>query len=271
MLRISGTGRTHVGLIRASNEDSAFVGPGCMLVADGVGGGAAGEVASATAAYAVAATAMAGDGDDPVRVLSRGIRIAQEQIAAGVDADPSRGGMATTLTALATDGTRFALAHLGDSRGYVFRDHLLTRVTRDHTYVQDLVDEGRLSETAVTEHPWRNVVLRTVNGTVSAEADLVALHLEAGDRVLLVSDGVTDLVGEAQIQTYLDRNGDDAAVDALISAALARGGKDNITCVLATIVDGPPVSADGQLLGAVRDPANVVDLAAVRAASADTA
>lgn len=271
MLRISGTGRTHVGLVRSSNEDSAFIGPSCMLVADGVGGGAAGEIASATAAYAVAATAMMSDGEDPVALLTRAVRLAQSQVAAGVEADASRGGMATTLTALVTDGVSFALAHLGDSRGYVYRDDLLTRVTRDHTYVQDLVDEGRLDESEVREHPWRNVVLRTVNGTMGAEADLLALHLAPGDRVLLASDGLTDMVGEDEIGEHLARRGDDDAVESLIGAALARGGRDNVTCVLATVVDGPAVSSDGQLLGAVRDPANVVDLAAVKAATADTA
>ncbi len=271
MLRISGTARTHVGLVRTSNEDSAFVGPSCILVADGVGGGAAGEVASATAAYAVAATALASAGEDPITVLTRGFRAAQTQVAAGVEADAARGGMATTLTALVTDGATFALAHLGDSRGYVFRDHELTQVTRDHTYVQDLVDEGRIEAAEVRAHPWRNVVLRSVNGTADAEADLLRLHLEPGDRVLLASDGLTDLVSEEEITEVLARRGDDSAADSLISAALARGGRDNVTCVLATVVDGPAVNSDGQLLGAVRDPANVVDLTAVRDVPADTA
>src|SRR3954470_16847513 len=113
MLRISGTGESHVGLVRADNEDSAFLGPTCMLVADGVGGGAAGEVASASTAYAVAATALARSGDDPAAILRDAIELAQSQIRAGVVADPERTGMATTLTAVVTDGTSFALAHLG--------------------------------------------------------------------------------------------------------------------------------------------------------------
>src|SRR4051812_22569043 len=174
MLRISGTGETHVGLVRADNEDSAFVGPTCILVADGVGGGAAGEIASATTAYAVAAHALMHAGEDPATVLRDGIMLAQAQIRAGVTADPDREGMATTLTALCTDGRSFVLAHLGDSRGYVFRHGELTRVTRDHTYVQDLVDEGRLDEQGVVEHPWRNVVLRSVNGSEDAVPDLLA-------------------------------------------------------------------------------------------------
>ena len=267
MLRISGTGETHVGLVRADNEDSAFVGPTCILVADGVGGGAAGEVASATAAYAVSASALLHAGEDPALVLREAVSLAQLQLRAGVEADPDRTGMATTLTALVTDGRVFVMAHLGDSRGYVFRDGELTRVTRDHTYVQDLLDEGRLDAGSVAEHPWRNVVMRTLNAD-PAVPDLIRLDLAAGDRVLLASDGLTDLVDDAVIAEIVANRSDDDAVGALVAAALGRGGRDNITCVLATVVDGPPISADGLLLGAVRDPDNVIDIAAVRAASA---
>ncbi len=263
MLRLSGAGDSHVGLVRSGNEDSGFVGPTCILIADGVGGGAAGEVASATTAYAVAKMVMQRSGQDPVEVLTDAVQLAQTQVAAGISADRSRAGMATTLTAVVTDGEDFALAHLGDSRGYVFRDETLTLVTRDHTYVQDLVDDGRLDPDEVPDHPWRNVVLRTVNGNVDAEPDVLALHLTEGDRLLLATDGLTDLVGEAEIDEVLRRRNDDDAVPALIAAALARGGRDNITCIVATVVDGPSVSADGRLLGAVMQPENVVDPGAI--------
>jgi len=268
MLRISGTGESHVGLVRADNEDSGFIGPTCMLVADGVGGGAAGEVASATTAYTVSASVLARPGDDPATVLREAVELAQAQVHAGVRADPAREGMATTLTAVVTDGRTFALAHLGDSRGYVFRDGDLTRVTRDHTYVQELLDEGRLDELEVAHHPWRNVVLRTVNGAEDGAPDILALFLRPGDRILLASDGLTDLVDEAVIAETLAHRSDDDAVSALVAAALGRGGRDNVTCVLATVVEGPALSADGFLLGAVRDPANIVDITAVRSASA---
>ena len=114
---------SHAGLVRTGNEDSAFLGPTCMLVADGVGGAAAGEVASATAAYVVSATVLADQDARPGRACcADGVRLAQEQLRARRTAGPRRTGMATTLTAVATDGDRFALAHVGDSRGYVFRD-----------------------------------------------------------------------------------------------------------------------------------------------------
>jgi protein phosphatase len=268
MLRISGVGESHVGLVRADNEDSAFIGPTCMLVADGVGGGAAGEIASATTAYAVSATALMRAGEDPAEILRDAVALAQAQVHAGVLADPSRTGMATTLTALVTDGSRFALAHLGDSRGYVFRDGELTRVTRDHTYVQELLDEGRLDELDAAHHPWRNVVLRTVNGSEEGGPDILALYLRPGDRVLIASDGLTDLVPEPVIEHTLATRSDDDAVSALVAAALGRGGRDNVTCLVATVVEGPAISADGMLHGAVRNPENIIDVAAVRSVSA---
>jgi protein phosphatase len=235
-----------------------------MLVADGVGGAAAGEIASATTAYVVSATALASPDTDPVAVLRAGIHLAQEQVALGVLRDPMRAGMATTLTAVATDGERFALGHLGDSRGYLFRAGGLSRITHDHTWVQRLVDEGSLSEEDVPFHPWRNVVTRSVNGNPGEEGDVIELHVGPGDRLLLASDGLTDLVPETTIAEVLDRHADDAAVQALQDAALAAGGRDNVTCLLATVVEGGPVVADGAVLGALRDPHNVVDAAAVR-------
>ncbi len=264
MLRLSGVALSHVGLVREGNEDSGFVSPTCMLVADGVGGAAAGEVASATAAYVVSALSQAGQETDPFALLRSGIQMAQEQVALGVLRDPNRAGMATTLSAIATDGERFALAHLGDSRGYVFREGTLTRVTHDHTWVQRMVDEGSLEERDVPYHPWRNVVTRSVNGTLSEEGDIEELHLAPGDRVLLASDGLTDLVSEAEIERLLAQQHDDSAVQALLEAALVEGGRDNVTLLLATVIDGQPVQADGELVGAVRDPSNIVDTTAVR-------
>jgi len=258
MLSFSGAGESHIGLVRSNNEDSAFLGPFCLLVADGVGGGAAGEVASATATYAVTSTALLRQGHPPSDVLLDGVRLAQNQVRSGVEVDDSRSGMATTLTALLTDGDRFALAHVGDSRAYVLRGDELTLVTRDHTYVQDQLDEGRLTEEEAIDHPWRNVVLRTVNGDAEGEPDITALALVPGDRVLVASDGLTDLLQPADIVAALLGRSDEDAVPALVGAALGRGGRDNVTCVLATVVEGPATSADGQLFGAVLDPANVV-------------
>lgn len=264
VLRFSGVAVSHAGLVRSGNEDSGFLGPTCMLVADGVGGAAAGEVASATAAYVVSALALADPQADPVQMLQGGVRLAQEQIAVGVRREPARAGMATTLTALATDGERFGLAHLGDSRGYVFRDGRLARLTEDHTYVQHLVEEGTLLPEDVALHPWRHVVLRSINGTPAELGDVTPVALAVGDRVLLASDGLTDLVPEVQIESLVGRHPDDAAAEALLDAALAAGGRDNVTCLLATVIASPETVAEGTLVGAAQDPRNVVDSAAVR-------
>lgn len=265
MLRFSGVGRTHVGLVRPNNEDSGFVGPTLMMVADGVGGNAGGEVASATTAHVVVASALSQPGRSPSGVLADAVGDSQRRVAAGIRHSSELTGMATTLTALLTDGQHFALAHLGDSRGYVFREHQLTRVTHDHTWVQQMQDQDRMTETEASVHPWRNVVLRTVNGDEASAADIVPLALRPGDRVLLTSDGLTDLVTEDRIEQVLGSHDDDVAIDLLVEAALIAGGRDNVTCVLATVIEGPPVAADGALLGAVHDPSNIVDAAAVRA------
>ncbi len=264
MLRLSGVALSHVGLVRSGNEDSGFLAPRCMVVADGVGGGAAGEVASATATYVVSAMALAEPRSDPARVLRAGVRLAQQQVALGVQRRPTRAGMATTLSAIVTDGVRFALAHLGDSRGYLFRDRSLTRITHDDTLVQRMVDDGSLAPEQAARHPWRNVVTRSVNGDVEDLGTVEELPLVAGDRVLLASDGLTDLVPDARIEELLRRHHDDAAATSLQDEALVAGGRDNITCLLATVVEGPPVASDGVLVGAARDLGNVVDPAAVR-------
>lgn len=264
MLRFSGAAVSHPGLVRSGNEDAGFLGPTCMLVADGVGGAAAGEVAAATTAYAVSEVALADPWADPVTNLHAGVRLAQEQVATGVSRDPSRSGMATTLTAVVTDGSHFALAHVGDSRAYLVRDGRISRLTTDHTFVQRLIDQGTLLERDVSGHPWRNVVLRSINGDPAETADVGPLLLLPGDRVLVASDGLTDLVGVRRMGLVLDRYGDDSAAELLVEAALDAGGRDNITCLLATVVEGPRAVDDGAPVGALTDPQNVVDVAATR-------
>jgi serine/threonine protein phosphatase PrpC len=261
-------GASDVGLVRDNNEDSAFVSSFCLVVADGVGGHAAGEVASATAAYAVTATVLRHLGEEPARSLTAGFALAQAQVHAGATDDLARNGMATTLTAVATDGTRFVLGHLGDSRCYVYRRGGLTRVTKDHTYVQRMLDEGRVQPAEAADHPFRNVVLRSVGAGLDGTPDLLELNLASGDRLLLSSDGLTDLVTEAEIAGVLHAHADKRAVRLLVEQALARGGNDNITCVVATVVEGAALVPDGELYGSMRDPRNVVDLAAVHARSA---
>jgi len=264
MLRFSGAGVSDVGLVRADNEDSAFVGPYVAVVADGVGGAAAGEVASATATYAMAATALARFGELPEVILREGAEAARASVQRGVQTDVQhRLGMATTLTALVCDGERVVLGHVGDSRAYRLRDGELTQLSRDHTYVQGLVDTGQLDAGAAWRHPWRNVVLRSVDGDpLDQGVDLVPVP---ADRLLLCRDGLTDLVPDEVVAELLGAGDPDAAAAVLVRAAIAAGGKDNVTCVVLDVVDGAPVVGDGQLLGAVREIGNIVDPGAVRA------
>lgn len=262
MLRFSGAGVSEVGLRRDHNGDSGFVGPYVALVADGVGGAAAGEVASATATHVVTATALARFGEEAESVLRAGVAAARDSVHRGVDLDPSRRGMATTLTAVVSDGTRIVLGHLGDSRAYTFRDGRLRRVSRDHTAVQELVDQGRLTPAEVRDHPWRNVVLRSIGadeGVALDDVELTELELAVGDRIVLCSDGLTDLVAESRIGHVLRLRDPHSAAAVLTQAALGAGGTDNVTCIVLDVVDGPVVVGHGSLLGAVRDVANLVD------------
>lgn len=267
MLSLDGAGASHVGLVRSGNEDAAFVGPTCLLVADGVGGGPAGEVASATAAHAVLSSVFSTPDSPPEEVLRSGVLTAQRQLARGIRRDPALSGMATTMTVLATDGTSFALVHVGDSRAMRLREGRLTPLTTDHTYVQKLVDEGSLDPSLVPQHPWRNVVLRSLGGAVGASGDveetgeLTVPDLRVGDVVLLASDGLTDLVGHERIEEILLGHSAAEAPRVLLEAALGAGGRDNVTCCVATVVRGPKVRPDGELLGALRDPRNLVDAA----------
>jgi protein phosphatase len=269
MLRFSGSGVSDVGLVRAGNEDAAFVGPYVSLVADGVGGAAAGEVASATTAYVVSALALRRPGDNPVAVVHDGVAAARTSLQHGVLQDVARAGMASTLSVVVCDGRRAVLGHVGDSRAYLVRDGELRQLSHDHTYVQRLVDGGQLRRHEVPQHPWRNVVLRTVDANPEADLhdlDVLDLGIRAGDRLLLCSDGLTDLVADDRIARVLALREPGAAASVLVQSALAAGGRDNVTCVVLDVVDGPRVVGDGRLLGALADPGNVVDPATVRVA-----
>lgn len=251
-MRLAGAATSHVGLVRAHNEDSGFVGPGLLLVADGVGGHASGEVASAIAARTVARVALEHPLADPVVTLGEALESCQRLVAAAA-LEPGRAGMSTTLTAVLGDGERFALLQLGDSRAYVLRDGDLVRLGRDHSVVQELVESGDLSPEDARTHPWRHVVTRVLAGDPDERGELLVLALRPGDRLLLCSDGLSDLVPETTLEALVRDHDDAGAVDALVAAALAAGGRDNITCLVATVVTGLPRSWSGELLGAARE------------------
>jgi serine/threonine protein phosphatase PrpC len=226
-------------------------------------------VASATAAYSASAVALGRIGQRPELVLAQSYAAAAAGVRMGVQRDLDRLGMATTLTMLVTDGRQVGLGHVGDSRAYLLRTTEsghgeLRQLTKDHTYVQHLIDNGQLSPEDRATHPWRNVVLRSVDGDPeSGGLDIVSLDVEVGDRLLLASDGLTDLVPDARITEVLAAEEAEDAAAMLTQLALDAGGRDNITAAVVDLVDGPRVVGDGRLLGALRDPRNVVDPALV--------
>jgi protein phosphatase len=234
--------RSDVGLLREGNEDSAYAGPRLLAVADGMGGHAAGEVASAVA---IAALTDLDDDMPPSELqiaLSTAVAHANQILHDMVSADPSISGMGTTLTAMLWSGGKVALCHIGDSRAYVLSGGMLRQITHDHTLVQSLVDDGRISPDEAATHPQRSLLLRALDGTSEAEPDLSVLDAQAGDRYLLCSDGLSGVVSEETLhQTLAAVRDPEEAVLQLVELAIRGGGPDNITCIVADVVDGATV------------------------------
>ncbi|WP_069109910.1 PP2C family protein-serine/threonine phosphatase [Jiangella alba] len=269
MLRFRPAATSDRGLVRDNNEDSGYASAGLLLVADGVGGNAAGEVASASVAHVVASFVLGSrERQDPVALLSDAVEFAFAHLGDGVRRDPARAGMATTLTALLADGDGFTLAHVGDSRGYLLRGPDLCQLTRDDTLVQELVDEGRITRQDIPTHPYRSVVVRSVTAGTTPDVTIARVALQPGDRVLLCSDGLSDFVPEHVIGDLLDVGTPTTAAQRLVDAALAAGGRDNVTCIVGDVDEGNPhVRHNGHLVGAHRNPVNLIDPAAALAQS----
>lgn len=226
------------GLVRANNEDSAYAGPHLLVIADGMGGHAAGEVASQLMIdHMRRIDADPGD-NDMLAVLASVADDGNRAIAARIRQEPETDGMGTTLTALMFDGTNFGLCHVGDSRGYLLRDGKLVQITRDDTFVQSLVDSGDLDAEDVSTHPKRSLILKAYTGR-EVEPTLEMFPAQPGDRVLLCSDGLSDPVTASTIEEYLAKGTPREAAEMLISLALRSGGPDNVTLVIADVVAGP--------------------------------
>lgn len=254
MRQLEVAARSHRGWHRPTNEDSGYAGPSLVLVADGVGGAAAGEVASTAATLACAGVAVRHPDDDPAAVLGRAVDRAEAALRDHVATHPEAVGLGTTLTALLTDGTRFGLVHLGDSRGYLLRGGRLTRLTADHSWAHAMVDGGHLSPEQAARSPYRNRLVRWLGAEDPTHGygrpDAGHLELVLGDRVLLASDGLTDEVDDALVARLLSTPRVDDAVERLVTAALAAGGRDNVTCVVADVVDRPVRCHGGVPVGA---------------------
>jgi len=245
--------RSDVGLVRSSNQDSAYAGPHLLVVADGMGGHAGGDVASSIAVGELSRLEGESHGADAPRHLAEAVRRASAGLADRVREEPALAGMGTTVTALLRSGDRLALAHIGDSRAYLLRDGGLTQVTRDHTFVQHLVDEGRITPEEAEHHPQRSVLLRVLGDIDSSqELDTSVREARAGDRWLLCSDGLSGMVGDATLHEALAGVPDvGECADLLVQLALRGGGSDNVTAVVADVVDvGTAPSDHTEVVGA---------------------
>jgi PPM family protein phosphatase len=230
--------RSDVGLLREGNEDSAYAGPSLLAVADGMGGHAAGEVASSLTIASMAEIDSRPPDDDMLEELSQAVATANTRLQDMIIANPAVEGMGTTLTALFWSDGHAAVCHIGDSRGYLLREGELYQITHDHTLVQSLVDEGRITAADVATHPQRSLLLRALDGRSVAEPDLSVHDGLPGDRYLLCSDGLSGVVSDETLRDTLATIADPEAVTRqLIELALHGGGPDNITCIVADVLD----------------------------------
>ncbi|MCF6508159.1 serine/threonine-protein phosphatase [Blastococcus sp. MG754426] len=228
--------RSDRGLIRGNNQDSVYAGPRLLAVADGMGGHAAGDIASKVVIAALEHL----DDDTPTGDMLQSLRSAvhegSEHLREVIRESPQLEGMGTTLTAILFAGGRLALCHVGDSRAYLLRDGQFTQITHDDTFVQTLIDDGRITPEEANHHPQRSLLLRALNGQ-EVEPDLSMREARAGDRYLLCSDGLSGVVSEETLAEALQNPDPEATADRLVELALRSGGPDNITVIVADVLE----------------------------------
>ena len=228
--------RSDRGLVRQNNQDSVYAGPRLLALADGMGGHAAGEVASKVVIAALAQLDDDEPGNDLLAELREATLSGNAAISELVDEDPQLEGMGTTLTAVLFAGNKLGMAHIGDSRAYLLRDGELTQITHDDTFVQSLIDEGRITDEEAATHPQRSLLLRALTGH-EVEPSLRVREARAGDRYLLCSDGLSSVVSHETLLEALRIPDPQQCADRLIELALKGGGPDNVTCIVADVVD----------------------------------
>ncbi len=250
---------SHIGKIRASNQDSGSVGNHLFVVADGMGGHAGGDVASAIAVRHLVDIDRSYTSTDEAREeLYRGILGAGAQLTEAVAEHPELTGMGTTVSAMIRVGNQMVIAHIGDSRIYRLRDGTLEQITADHTFVQRLVDTGRITAEEAAVHPRRSVLMRVLGDVdVDPEVDTHIVDTAPGDRWLLCSDGLSGYVSEREIaEILLSIDDPQETVDKLIMASLAEGAPDNVTVVVAHVDDTSNLSAPAEpsIVGSAAEP-----------------
>ncbi len=228
--------RSDRGLIRGNNQDSVYAGPRLLAVADGMGGHAAGDVASKVVIAALEHLDDDAPSGDLLQAMREAVFEGSEHLREVIRESPQLEGMGTTLTAILFAGGRLALCHVGDSRAYLVRDGVMSQITHDDTFVQTLIDDGRITPEEANSHPQRSLLLRALNGQ-EVEPDLSMREARAGDRYMLCSDGLSGVVSEETLAEALKDPDPETTADRLIELALRSGGPDNVTVIVADVIE----------------------------------
>ncbi len=257
-MRLEYAAISDVGRVRKDNQDSGYAGPHVIAVCDGVGGAARGDIASSTAISQLRrlddGPAADAEGADLLGQVAGALHRAHDKIGDLVDETPALSGTSTTATVGFFDGARLGMGHVGDSRAYLLRGGQLEQLTKDHTFVQTLIDDGQITEAESRVHPHRNLILRAVDGIHDLEPDLFEVALEVGDRLLFCSDGACGVLDNARLADILSTGNADFAAVELVRASLAAGSTDNVTCLVADVADGEPdASVEPMLVGAAAE------------------
>lgn len=238
MFSIRFAAHSEVGRVRKNNQDAGYASPTMLLVCDGMGGAAAGDLASAVAAAeAQRSDQRHADPEEMLGAIAGIIARANTKLSDLIEEDLSIDGMGTTFCGALFNGQQLAVGHIGDSRGYLLRDGELTQFTHDHSWVQSLIDEGKITPEQAATHPHRSLILKVLNGQEGFDPDLSTFDVQLGDRILFCSDGLSGMIDDATIAELLTDLPLDAAATALSAAANAAGGHDNITVVIGDIVE----------------------------------
>ena len=248
--------RSAIGLVRQGNEDSGFVSPQLIAVADGMGGHAAGEVASRIAVqvlHSLVPTLVSTeiDQDSVEDLLMHSLHSIDSEISVVTDEEIEKRGMGTTLTALLIRDKYISLLHVGDSRCYRLRGNTLEQLSNDHTVIQELLDQGAISQAEAAEHPQRSMLTQALRGDGDVTPVLQMYEVKKGDRYLLCSDGLSGVLTDKEIKVGLKKSDKDEAVKFLIDATYVNGAPDNVTVLIADISDTATTSQS--LLGAAHD------------------
>ena len=229
---------THVGRVRQENEDYVIAKNGVFIVADGMGGHSAGDIASKLASETAFKIISTSDEEDKLKLLKEAVRKANKKVIDKAQQIQAQNGMGTTITIVLIDGMKAYLAHIGDSRAYVLRGGKLKQLSEDHSLVAEMVKEGKITDKEADEHPYRNVITRAVGSDLDVKTDVFSYQLKEGDRLLLTSDGLTGMLKDSQIKKFISDTKPKEATQKLIDMANEKGGQDNISVIVVDVKEG---------------------------------